>query len=111
MKFQLAGLIFAVALSPVAAQKYEGCFGTPGSLESQGVYPYQSPGYCEKECTNQGSSVMGLTGGDACYCGNELPPKASAKPDSKCNVMCAGWPVDNCGGNGAWSVYSIGSQS
>ncbi|KAL4890025.1 WSC domain-containing protein [Aspergillus ambiguus] len=109
MKYSLTTLI-ALALSfsasATASRKYVGCYSSAGSLENEGGYKFQSPGYCLKVCNYVEKPVMAMTDGTNCYCGDEMPSSDASVSDSECNVPCAGWPDDMCGGKHAWSVYT-----
>lgn len=82
----------------VAAQtvSHQGCYGSAGSLTSQGTYIYQSTGYCAVKCKNNGKAVMATTNGTECYCGDALPAASDKVEDSKCNTPCVGYPMDTC---------------
>ncbi|UJO16454.1 Cell wall integrity and stress response component 3 [Fulvia fulva] len=96
---------FLSAVTAAAAWKSQGCYSSTGSLESQGTYIYQSAGYCADQC--KASAAMALTGGDECFCGNELPPASSKVEDSRCDTTCFGYPADICGGDGLFSAYTL----
>jgi len=88
---------------------YSGCYSSSDGLTEGQTYLYQSTSYCQQNiCTGQ-QSVMGLTNGNDCYCGNSLPPASSKVDDSKCNVGCAGFGQVKCGGKGFFSVYTTGN--
>ncbi|EMF11170.1 WSC-domain-containing protein [Sphaerulina musiva SO2202] len=93
----------------VAAQtvSHQGCYGSAGSLTSQGTYIYQSTGYCAVKCKNNGKAVMATTNGTECYCGDALPAASDKVEDSKCNTPCVGYPMDTCGGAGFFSVATL----
>lgn len=61
----------------------------------QGPWTFQSSGYCQKTCVDQGYPVMG-TQGSNCWCGKLLPAANSKVSDSKCNLHCDGFPKDTC---------------
>lgn len=73
-----------------------GCFATPEPLDNQGSYKYQSSGYCSGICTSLNQGVVGLSDGNVCWCGDELPPLESKVLDSKCNTPCQGYGLETC---------------
>jgi cell wall integrity and stress response component len=75
---------------------YLGCFSSAGSLESQGLYTYQSSGYCTQICWKQSMTVAATGQGSECLCGNVPPASADLVPDSNCNMPCSGYPVQSC---------------
>jgi len=88
---------------------YSGCYSSADGLTEGGTYLYQSTSYCQQNiCTGQ-QSVMGLTNGNDCFCGNSVPPASSKVDDSKCNVGCTGFGQTKCGGKGFYSVYLTGN--
>ncbi|CZT15957.1 uncharacterized protein RCC_01797 [Ramularia collo-cygni] len=100
----LLPLLGAVA---VAAQvQNEGCYSSSGSLQNHGKNIYQSTGACFTSCDK---TVIGLTGSE-CYCGDEVPPFSDKVEDSKCSTPCPGYPYDKCGGDGYWSISTIGGS-
>lgn len=93
---------------PVKTNTLIGCYAVDSSLTVQYGYIYQASGWCQKVCLSLSSPapIMGLGAGAYCYCGTSLP---SQKVDlSKCDTSCQGYPVDKCGGDNYWSVYSTG---
>lgn len=89
---------------------YYGCINKDSisGLSSQGQYIYQSVDYCQNLCPN--SNVVALYNGNECFCG-ELPNNGkdlnslTKLSQDQCNVACAGWPYQTCGGSNAWDVY------
>lgn len=79
-----------------ATQRYEGCYSSAGSLESDGSYMYQSTGYCGEQCTGKDQAVMGLTEGNSCWCGGSIPSDSDKVDDERCNSPCTGFGSDNC---------------
>ena len=73
-----------------------GCFSTSVPLESQGIYKYQSSGYCSGICTSLNDGVVGLSNGNECWCGHEMPPLESKVLDSRCNTPCQGYGLETC---------------
>jgi cell wall integrity and stress response component len=73
-----------------------GCYSSSEGLTEGGTYLYQSSSYCAQSiCTGQ-QSVMGLTNGNDCWCGNEIPPASSKVDDAKCNIGCTGFGTAKC---------------
>ncbi|KAK9487797.1 hypothetical protein V1527DRAFT_511050 [Lipomyces starkeyi] len=82
-----------------------GCYSSSGSLVFNDTYEYQTQSWCQGLCAPMGDSVLGLTNGGDCWCGNAIP---SGKVDSSfCNVGCNGYPAD-CGGFGYYTIYLTG---
>ncbi|KXT16017.1 hypothetical protein AC579_7111 [Pseudocercospora musae] len=91
------------------AQSYKGCYSSSADMSNVGSYTYQSTGYCGEKCTGQSQAVMGLSAGDECWCGGNIPADSDKVDDSKCNSPCTGYGQDDCGGDGFWSVYTTGT--
>ncbi|KAI0160356.1 hypothetical protein GGR57DRAFT_457345 [Xylariaceae sp. FL1272] len=85
--------------------EYVGCFDTIHDLTDMGRYIFQSRGFCRNRCTTAGLWVSGLMNGTHCLCGNSVPPSSNLVGDEWCNVPCAGYVRDNCGGRGFVAVY------
>lgn len=82
-----------VALS---AMTYQGCYSSSAGLTDQGSYQYQTTGWCQPICVKQNNSVLGLSGGSNCWCGDAIPPASSKVSDSQCNSPCNGFGQQNC---------------
>ncbi|KAK9331144.1 hypothetical protein V1520DRAFT_390766 [Lipomyces starkeyi] len=83
-----------------------GCYSSSGSLVFNDTYKYQTQNWCQGLCAPMGDSVLGLTNGGDCWCGNAIP---SGKVDSSyCNVGCNGYGLDDCGGVGYYTIYLTG---
>ncbi|CAI4049347.1 Wsc2p SKDI_14G0510 [Saccharomyces kudriavzevii IFO 1802] len=88
---------------------YKACYSASDirklGLTYKGVYEYQSVSYCENECSGQ--AVVALFDGTGCYCGGSVSQVQSLTQldASKCDVNCAGWPYQKCGGSSAMNVY------
>ncbi|KAK9317299.1 hypothetical protein V1522DRAFT_402885 [Lipomyces starkeyi] len=84
-----------------------GCYSSSGSLVFNDTYKYQTQNWCQGLCAPMGDSVLGLTNGGDCWCGNAIP---SGKVDSSfCNVGCNGYGQDDCGGfGGYYTIYLTG---
>ncbi|KAL5340512.1 hypothetical protein BJX70DRAFT_110260 [Aspergillus crustosus] len=108
--FATAVLFFAGSSSAAGLQQeeYVACFSSSKPLEDQGSYQYQSNGYCLKVCYDLKKAVFGLHNEDHCLCGDLLPAKSSKESDDACDTPCAAWPIVNCGGADAYSVYLTG---
>ncbi|PSR85685.1 hypothetical protein BD289DRAFT_453187 [Coniella lustricola] len=77
----------------------QGCYSSWGDLFHFGTSVYNSRGSCATtNCTDAGYKVAAMTGGNQCWCGNEYPPTDTRAADSKCNIGCAGYPQEACGG-------------
>ena len=89
---------------------YSGCYLSSSlqsmGLSSKGSYTWQSPSYCENQCS--GSVFIALTEGGNCYCGSGVDVlSVSKQAESNCDTKCYGWPADMCGdGDGDYmNVY------
>lgn len=92
------------------AMTSEGCYSSSTGLTFNSTYTYQTSGWCQPICVEMDQAVLGLSGGDECYCGDELPPTASKVDDKYCNDPCAGYDTEYCGGDGYYSVYLSGTK-
>lgn len=81
-----------VAQEPVDA----GCYSSSEPLKDQGLYTFQSSGYCKDLCVNLSKPVMALSKGSNCYCGDYIPVASNKVSDSKCNTKCNGYPQETC---------------
>ncbi|KAK9243209.1 hypothetical protein V1506DRAFT_545139 [Lipomyces tetrasporus] len=107
--FSLAQLLIVLArLAHVesATLKLAGCYAGSGSLVFNSTYQYQTSSWCQGLCAPIGDSVLGLTLGGDCYCGNAIP--SDEVDSSNCNTPCFGFGQDDCGGTGYFSVYLTG---
>ncbi|KAL2862592.1 WSC domain-containing protein [Aspergillus lucknowensis] len=100
-------LPFASAAAAVRAPSSQGCFSDPGVLQNAGSSIFQSINHCVDLCDGRGSAYAALQKDD-CWCGDALPDKENVVADDRCDVPCAGFPTENCGGDGVWSVYDFG---
>ena len=80
----------------LSAMTYKGCYSDSSPLNLAGYWQYQSTGYCQIICVAKNQAVMGLTTGDTCYCGGDLPADSDKVDDSKCSTTCNGWPSQKC---------------
>ncbi|GKZ29776.1 hypothetical protein AbraIFM66950_006406 [Aspergillus brasiliensis] len=113
MKVTGLSAILALCLSVHASSgDFVGCYSSSGSLVNKGSSQFQSAGLCESVCGRNGASYAAMTNGNYCYCGSSLPPSANLVSNSECNLDCPGYPSDQCGGNGFWSIHTtyIGSD-
>ncbi|KAF2169666.1 hypothetical protein M409DRAFT_20081 [Zasmidium cellare ATCC 36951] len=92
------------SLSKRTAGDYVGCFSSSTPLDNINTYMYQSSGYCSEHCS---SAVMGLTDGNQCFCGDQIPAESDKVDDSKCSTKCDGFGQEMCGGDGFWTVYTL----
>ncbi|RAO68703.1 uncharacterized protein BHQ10_004715 [Talaromyces amestolkiae] len=110
-----ASSLLLLAPSPVNAITYNAsthvdCYSSlPSNFIDNGTWTYQSSGYCQEQCVPMGYSVMAMTNGNDCWCGNELPAN-STKTDT-CTDTCDGWQADACGGKNSYDVYLTGLKS
>jgi cell wall integrity and stress response component len=102
-----------------ADAKYYACYSSAGSLAKKATNEFNSRGDCRKTCVDDneasgglGFSVMGMTKGTQCYCGNKLPNEAVKVDDTKCKQECPGFGSETCGSRlgDYWSVYTTGLE-
>ncbi|GKZ25167.1 hypothetical protein AbraIFM66951_001138 [Aspergillus brasiliensis] len=113
MKVTGLSAILALCVSVQASSgDFVGCYSSSGSFVNKGSSQFQSAGLCESVCGRNGASYAAMTNGNYCYCGSSLPPNANLVSNSECNLDCPGYPSDQCGGNGFWSIHTtyIGSD-
>lgn len=95
----------------MAVPIYEGCFSHSQPLVDQGYHKYQSSGWCAGVCDDINKTVLGLSNGTLCWCGNLLPPARAKVADSKCNTPCQGYDLENCGGGARfYTVWLTGTK-
>lgn len=78
----------------------KGCFDASAPLVYQGTSGNQSTANCNDVCiaTSNNRLVLGLSNGNECWCGSELP-EASAKSNPVfCDTPCSGDSAYICGG-------------
>lgn len=95
-----------LALLAAANAQYSsyGCFkASLVSLTYQDNYQFQSSGHCQLACAGKG--VVGLMGGNKCYCGDTVPNSSDQVDSSNCNTECQGWPYEFCGGSNYYILY------
>lgn len=98
----------ALAMAQDGGYGEEGCFEDSGSLKKAYTNIYNSAGKCYAACEKKGSAVFAMQG-QKCFCGDSLPSKTASS--SKCKETCPGFPDDSCGGDDAWSVFTIAGKS
>lgn len=87
----------------------QGCFTDPGDLKLNSTPKFNSESSCVQDiCFKNGFEVAGTTGGNQCFCGHKYPPKIALTDDKKCNIGCAGFDLQACGGIGTWTIYNTG---
>ncbi|KAI0852681.1 putative glyoxal oxidase [Daldinia vernicosa] len=67
-----------------------------------------TPEQCLGKCASFGYAAGGLEYGQECYCGDPMDVDASGatiKPESECNIACAGNASTICGGGARLSMY------
>lgn len=93
----LLGLASPVwAQSGLRAMTPKGCFSSSETFEKFDTMDFQTEGHCQEECVKLGKPVIGLRGGDSCYCGDLLPAAANQVEDDKCDFPCRGFPEHLC---------------
>ncbi|ORX88783.1 WSC-domain-containing protein, partial [Basidiobolus meristosporus CBS 931.73] len=86
-----------------------GLAGNP-TIPNPYVYEYQSSGKCTEVCSSRGFIYAGTQNGNECYCGNYTPPLSLRVDSSKCNIPCAGYPFETCGGAKYLNVYIVSDR-
>ncbi|KAI1478385.1 putative glyoxal oxidase [Daldinia eschscholtzii] len=67
-----------------------------------------TPEQCLGKCASFGYAAGGLEYGEECYCGDPIDVDTSGatlKPESECNIVCAGNATAICGGGARLSLY------
>jgi cell wall integrity and stress response component len=112
-----AVIAFSTLLSTIAAQATStapagpittaDCYSSiPEDFTNKGSYTFQTSGYCQGQCA--GFSVMAISQGSTCWCGNELPADSDKTSSSSCNSPCQGFDAQMCGGTNAFQLYLTG---
>lgn len=86
-----------------------GCFETGTPLDNYGSYKFQSPGNCQLICLQLGKDVMGLSDGENCWCGDEIPAKDWQVKNDTCGTSCSGDDSSGCGGKDVLWVVLTGN--
>ncbi|USP73371.1 hypothetical protein yc1106_00645 [Curvularia clavata] len=86
-----------------------GCFETGLPLENHGPYKFQSPGNCQLVCLQLNKDVMGLSDGENCWCGDEIPAQEWQVENNTCSTSCAGDDTTGCGGKDRLWVVLTGN--
>ncbi|EOA89608.1 uncharacterized protein SETTUDRAFT_159209 [Exserohilum turcica Et28A] len=94
---------------PASAMTSVGCFATGIPLENHGPYNFQSPGNCQLVCLQLDKNVMGLSDGENCWCGDEIPAKAWQVKNETCSTTCSGDDTTGCGGKDLLWVVLTGN--
>ncbi|KAI4865776.1 glyoxal oxidase N-terminus-domain-containing protein [Hypoxylon rubiginosum] len=92
---------------------YQGCYednvNNKRTLFWQLMFPgTMTPEQCLSKCASFGYAAAGLEYGDECYCGDPIDVGASGatdRPETECNVVCAGDASAICGGGARLSLY------
>ncbi|AEO70370.1 glyoxal oxidase-like protein [Thermothielavioides terrestris NRRL 8126] len=92
---------------------YQGC--VEDNLNQKRTFFWQlyfpgnmTPAMCLDRCAKYGYMAAGLEYGDECYCGDPANMETSGatfRPESECNVVCAGNASAICGGGSRLSTY------
>ncbi|RYO88282.1 hypothetical protein DL764_008754 [Monosporascus ibericus] len=108
MAAQLKSALLVLATAAVAVGQtytYVGCFSEPPENSSETQNQFQSLGLCQSTCRDSQQPVAALSNGINCLCGNMLPPRDHLVEEDNCNLPCAGFDRETCGGDGFFSVY------
>ncbi|XXG94458.1 FKBP12-associated protein [Hypoxylon texense] len=92
---------------------YQGCYednvNNKRTLFWQLMFPgTMTPEQCLSKCASFGYAAAGLEYGDECYCGDPIDVETSGatdRPETECNVVCAGDASSLCGGGARLSLY------
>lgn len=104
--------LWAVVFAGLGAADYAlvGCYASLAlTVSLQSSDNFQLSLACTTTCQKGGYAIAAMLG-KTCVCSNEAP-SGSAASSSKCSTTCPGWPDENCGGSGFYSVYSNGDVS
>ena len=93
--------LLALLSSPIAAAGLKaltpaGCFSSSETFELSNIDDFQTDGLCQEACVALKKPVMGLRGGDSCWCGDLLPAADSLVDDHDCDFDCVGFPDHKC---------------
>ncbi|KAK4131244.1 WSC-domain-containing protein [Trichocladium antarcticum] len=69
-----------------------------------GTHVFQTVTQCENDCMGAGYKFAGLKQGNQCWCGNTVN-RERAVDASRCDIACAGYAVDMCGGLDHLNIY------
>ncbi|OTA99570.1 putative glyoxal oxidase [Hypoxylon sp. CI-4A] len=97
----------------IANWTYQGC--VEDNINNKRTLPWQlrfpgtmTPEQCLSRCGAFGYAAAGLEYGEECYCGDPIDVDnsgATVRPDSECNIACAGNSSLICGGGARLSMY------
>jgi cell wall integrity and stress response component len=73
-----------------------GCYSSSQGMLLSNTSIYDSSGFCQEQCFPLGKPVMAMTGGNQCWCGDEMPNLSTKVDDGKCTQSCDGYPADKC---------------
>ncbi|KAG7195603.1 uncharacterized protein KQ657_003370 [Scheffersomyces spartinae] len=82
-----------------------GCYSKVSIASTPGSYMYQAESYCQEKCSD--SQYFAISNGNFCVCLSSAPSSSDETSDSSCNVPCAGYGSQTCGGKNAYTVYSV----
>ncbi|EED13756.1 conserved hypothetical protein [Talaromyces stipitatus ATCC 10500] len=104
-------LIAATGVSALELGCFSGNSETLSHYINNGTFTFQSVGYCRHACNNIGHNYLALKNGTDCWCGDAVPPVTDIVNADNCDMKCAGFAVDDCGGAHDFSVYLTGPES
>lgn len=97
----------------VGQWQYQGCY--EDNIDDQRTFFWQifydgimTPKMCLDQCAKFGYAAGGLEYGQECYCGdpaNIATVGSTKRPDTECNIVCAGNGSAYCGGGSRLSTY------
>ncbi|KAJ9157373.1 Glyoxal oxidase-like protein [Pleurostoma richardsiae] len=93
--------------------EYQGCY--EDNINDERTFFWQiyydgimTPNMCLSRCAEYGYAAAGLEYGEECYCGDPANIEtvgATQRPESECNIVCAGNASAICGGGSRLSTY------
>ncbi|KAK5990459.1 WSC domain-containing protein [Cladobotryum mycophilum] len=99
-------------LPTVGDWTYQGCYldnvNQARTFFWQNIYKTMTPAQCLNQCAAFGYMAAGLEYGQECYCGdpaNIVTVGSTKRPETECNIPCAGNASAICGGGSRLSTY------
>ena len=98
-------------VTELAGYTYLGCYAEPAcqrALPYERVTPWMSVEVCQNLC--DGYRYFGVEFSNQCFCGNainveSLLARGSTPAKTQCNMVCAGNPLEYCGGRRRLNIY------
>ncbi|KAL1889314.1 Cell wall integrity and stress response component 4 [Sporothrix stenoceras] len=105
----LYGLLFTSTLlarsyaEPSVPMAYCASINTGSTSTNTSIY--QSDGLCYDFCNDD--YAFAVIQGKNCWCSDYTPSKSSQVSTSECDLSCAGYPSDVCGGDGLYGYMAL----